>query len=67
MGIRCVGLYQAVAWAKHDLLMVCNGHQVCVAKKDLLVVYNGYNVYGLMLNSNYRKKDLLVVCKGYQV
>ena len=30
MCIRCLGLYQAVAWAKKkELLMVCNGHQVC--------------------------------------
>ena len=25
----CLGLYQAVVWAKKDLLMVYNRHQVC--------------------------------------
>ena len=29
MGIRYVGLYQAVAAAKKDLLLVCNGYQLC--------------------------------------
>ena len=29
MCIMCVGLYQALAWAKKDLLIVCNVHQVC--------------------------------------
>ena len=52
MGIRYVGLYQAVAVAKVDLLLVCSVYQVIQsssrAKKDLLVVYNMYQVCGVM-------------------
>ena len=53
MGIRYLGLCQAVAVAKGDLLVVCNGYQVYGAtshcrEKDLMVVYNGYQVCGVI-------------------
>ena len=62
MGIRYVELYQAVAAAKTDLVVVCNGYQVwgviqssSKIKEDLLVVYNGYQVCGVMPSSSSSK------------
>ena len=46
LGIKCVELYHAVEGSNNDLLVVCNGYQVCVlcqaiaVAKDLVVVYN---------------------------
>ena len=57
-----MGLYQAVAAARKDLLVVCNGYQVCMVissgreKKELLVVYNGYQVCAVIPSSS-RGKD----------
>ena len=53
MGIRYMWLCQAGATSKKDLVMVCNGDQVCEviqssrrAKNDLLVVHNRCQVCG---------------------
>ena len=64
MGIRYVWLCQAVAAAKKDLVVFCNGYQVCVViqsssrAKDLLVVHNGYQVCGGMPSSSSSKVGL---------
>ena len=48
MGIRYVGLCQAVAAANQDLMVVYNGYQVCGAKMELPVVCHGYQVCGVI-------------------
>ena len=65
MGIRYVGLCQAIASAKKDLVVVCSGYQICrviqsgsKARNDLLVIYNRHQVYGVIPSSKRAKKDL---------
>ena len=73
MCVHC--LCQAVAVAMKDLMVVCNGYEVCEVVPNNISSKEGPAVelvLGIMYIGLYQavartKKDLLVVCNGYQI
>ena len=63
-----MGLYEAVTWARKELVVVCNRYQVCelcqavaMAKKEMRVVCSEYQVCEVIPNCRWGKGGLLWV------